>query len=67
MAGQLVKACRFIALVALGVAVLLSADPDGSGVSTVPAAIVGITAAALAWLLARRRVRRTIDDPSNDP
>ena len=66
MLKSVIGAFRFIAVVALGVAVLLSADPEGSGISTVPAAIVGL-AAAVAWLLPRRRVRLPIDDSSNDP
>jgi hypothetical protein len=63
---SIITACRLTSIVALGVAVLLSVDPDGSSISTVPAAIVGL-AAAVAWLLPRRRVRLSIDDPSNDP
>lgn len=66
MTGRVRKASRVVAMVALGVAVLLSADQDGNGISTVPAAIVGLAAASV-WLLARGRPGRSLDDPANDP
>lgn len=70
MTQRIVRACRFVAAVAFGVAVLLlPADPPS--VAAVPAAIVSVVAATVSFLLPsgllRKSDRLSAGAPSNDP
>jgi hypothetical protein len=70
MTRHVAKACRFVAAVAFGVAVLLlSAEPQSPAV--VPSIVIGISAATISclmpWFPRRRQVGHSADMASNDP
>jgi hypothetical protein len=71
MTRSIITACRFVAAVAFGVAVLLlSADPQSP--ATVPSVVIGIAVGTISWLMPLSLPRRqggnlSADIPSNDP